>query len=124
MAYNHSSIIKGKPSPAEVSGRTATSDAREKAIPDSDAVTVEMAAPVGREETLLKAGALQSAIFNSANFSSFATDEKGVIQIFNVGAQRMLGNIKEFMDTLNEVLAFAEKKSVQASEAGEQALVS
>ncbi|MEX1232299.1 MAG: PAS domain S-box protein, partial [Planctomycetaceae bacterium] len=43
------------------------------------------------EEELLKAGALQSAIFNSANFSSIATDEKGVIQIFNVGAQRMLG---------------------------------
>jgi PAS domain S-box-containing protein len=43
------------------------------------------------EEALLKAGALQAAIFNSANFSSIATDEKGVIQIFNVGAERMLG---------------------------------
>ena len=43
------------------------------------------------EAELLKAGALQSAIFNSANFSSIATDEKGVIQIFNVGAERMLG---------------------------------
>src|SRR5471030_2595764 len=43
------------------------------------------------EEELLKAGALQKAIFNSANFSSIATDEKGVIQIFNVGAERMLG---------------------------------
>src|SRR3954454_3025955 len=43
------------------------------------------------EEALLKAGALQSAIFNSANFSSIATDEKGVIQIFNVGGERMLG---------------------------------
>src|SRR5207342_695570 len=43
------------------------------------------------EEELLKAGALQRAIFNSANFSSIATDEKGVIQIFNVGAERMLG---------------------------------
>ncbi len=40
---------------------------------------------------MLKAGALQNAIFNSANFSSIATDEKGVIQIFNVGAERMLG---------------------------------
>ncbi|MCX6873191.1 MAG: ATP-binding protein [Verrucomicrobia bacterium] len=39
----------------------------------------------------LKTGALQSAIFNSANFSSIATDAKGVIQIFNVGAERMLG---------------------------------
>jgi len=43
------------------------------------------------EEALLKAAALQNAIFNSANFSSIATDAKGVIQIFNVGAERMLG---------------------------------
>src|SRR5687768_7045199 len=43
------------------------------------------------EEVLHKAGALQWAIFNSANFSSIATDAKGVIQIFNVGAERMLG---------------------------------
>ncbi|HTN61123.1 MAG TPA: PAS domain-containing protein, partial [Devosia sp.] len=45
----------------------------------------------GDEQALLKAGALQNAIFNSANFSSIATDAKGVIQIFNVGAERMLG---------------------------------
>jgi signal transduction histidine kinase/CheY-like chemotaxis protein len=44
-----------------------------------------------QEEALIKAGALQNAIFNSANFSSIATDAKGVIQIFNVGAERMLG---------------------------------
>jgi len=43
------------------------------------------------EAALVKAGALQSAIFNSANFSSIATDAAGVIQIFNVGAERMLG---------------------------------
>jgi PAS domain S-box-containing protein len=43
------------------------------------------------EEALIKAGALQSAIFSSANFSSIATDARGVIQIFNVGAERMLG---------------------------------
>jgi PAS domain S-box-containing protein len=43
------------------------------------------------EEALRKAGALQSAIFKSANFSSIATDAQGVIQIFNVGAERMLG---------------------------------
>ena len=43
------------------------------------------------EEALLAAGALQNAIFNSANFSSIATDARGVIQIFNVGAERMLG---------------------------------
>jgi PAS domain S-box-containing protein len=38
-----------------------------------------------------RAGALQRAIFESATFSSIATDDKGVIQIFNVGAERMLG---------------------------------
>jgi PAS domain S-box-containing protein len=43
------------------------------------------------EEALREAGALQRAIFNSANFSSIATDAAGVIQIFNVGAERMLG---------------------------------
>ncbi|MEO8702158.1 MAG: PAS domain S-box protein, partial [Kofleriaceae bacterium] len=46
---------------------------------------------VRQAEALLTTGALQSAIFNSANFSSIATDAKGVIQIFNVGAERMLG---------------------------------
>ena len=53
--------------------------------------TVEVITEVRRKEALLKAGALQNAILNSANFSSIATDEKGVIQIFNVGAERMLG---------------------------------
>ena len=43
------------------------------------------------KEALLKAGALQRAILNSANFSSIATDATGVIQIFNIGAERMLG---------------------------------
>jgi PAS domain S-box-containing protein len=42
-------------------------------------------------EALLTAGALQTAIFKSANFSSIATDANGIIQIFNVGAERMLG---------------------------------
>ncbi|MBF8299787.1 MAG: sensor hybrid histidine kinase [Acidobacteria bacterium] len=56
------------------------------AFPD-DAVagTLDVGAEVRRKE------ALQNAIFNSANFSSIATDAKGVIQIFNVGAERMLG---------------------------------
>ena len=48
-------------------------------------------ADIGQAETLLKTGALQFAIFNSANFSCIATDTKGVIQLFNVGAERMMG---------------------------------
>ncbi|WP_306600328.1 PAS domain-containing sensor histidine kinase [Geothrix sp. 21YS21S-2] len=48
----------------------------------------------------MKIGALQDAIFNSANFSSIATDARGVIQIFNVGAERMLGyEAREVVDT-------------------------
>jgi PAS domain S-box-containing protein len=53
------------------------------------------------EEALLKAGALQTAIFNSANFSSIATDANGVIQIFNVGAERMLGYAA--VDVMNKI---------------------
>jgi len=53
--------------------------------------TGEIVSEIRREAALLKTGALQSAIFNSANFSCIATDAKGVIQIFNVGAERMLG---------------------------------
>jgi PAS domain S-box-containing protein len=54
-----------------------------------------------RQTMLLKAGALQDAIFNSAYFSSIATDEKGVIQIFNVGAERMLGYTA--LDVVNRI---------------------
>jgi PAS domain S-box-containing protein len=63
----------------------------EKTLLNGDPVAVEMVSEVRHQEALLKAGALQNAIFNSANFSSIATDEKGVIQLFNVGAERMLG---------------------------------
>ncbi|MDQ6718462.1 MAG: PAS domain S-box protein, partial [Gemmatimonadota bacterium] len=74
------------------------------------------------EEALLKAGALQNAIFNSANFSSIATDAKGVIQIFNVGAEKMLGyTAAEVMNKITpadisdpqEVIARAKTLSVE-----------
>ena len=76
------------------------------------------------EEALREAGALQRAIFNSATFSSIATDAKGVIQIFNVGAERMLGYAAA--DVMNkmtpadisdpkEVIARAEALSVEFS---------
>ncbi len=44
-----------------------------------------------RRRALLKAGALQNAILASASFLTLITDERGVILIFNVGAERMLG---------------------------------
>jgi len=77
-----------------------------------------------RRRTLLKTGALQNAIFNSAYFSSIATDEKGVIQIFNVGAERMLGyTATDVVDKITpadisdpqEVIARAKTLSVELS---------
>ena len=64
-------------------------------------MTADAGAEVRRQETLLKTGALQNAILNSANFSSIATDDKGVIQLFNVGAERMLGYAAA--DVLNKI---------------------
>ena len=77
-----------------------------------------------RQETLHRTRALQNAIFNSANFSSIATDAKGVIQIFNVGAERMLGyTAAEVMDKITladisdpkEIIARAKALSIELS---------
>jgi PAS domain S-box-containing protein len=87
------------------------------------------------EDSIVKTGALQSAIFNSANFSSIATDAKGVIQIFNVGAERMLGyTAAEVVNTITpadisdpqELIARAQTLSAELSAAinpGFEALV-
>ena len=62
------------------------------AFPDHDVVRrLDIGDQVRSKEASREAGALQTAIFNSVNFSSIATDANGVIQIFNVGAERMLG---------------------------------
>ena len=72
----------------------------------SSGFSEESGAANGLAETLLQEGlfktwSLQNAIFNSANFSSIATDANGVIQIFNVGAERMLGyTAAEVMNTI------------------------
>jgi PAS domain S-box-containing protein len=71
----------------------AAAEAPERDVPSLD----ERA--LGREK--IKTHALQDAIFNSAYFSSIATDERGVIQIFNVGAERMLGYSAE--DVVNRI---------------------
>ena len=68
---------------------------------ESAARATERFTELKRQETLLEASALQNAIFNSANFSSIATDAKGVIQIFNVGAERMLGYLAA--EVLNKI---------------------
>jgi len=55
----------------------------------------ETSSEVRRQEALFKTGALQNAILNSANFSIIATDEKGIIQLFNFGAERLLGYLRQ-----------------------------
>ena len=55
------------------------------------ALTLPATIALQRRAALLKTGALQDAIFNSANFSIIATDAKGVIQLFNTGAERVFG---------------------------------
>jgi signal transduction histidine kinase/CheY-like chemotaxis protein len=70
-------------------------------------------------QSLLKAGALQTAILTSANFSIIATDEEGIIQIFNVAAQRLLGytaeevvNLVQPSDMYDEAEVFARARSL------------
>src|SRR5258706_251800 len=97
---------------------------RNPAIFDTASSAAEDITEVQRQESLIKTGALQNAIFNSANFSSIATDAKGVIQIFNVGAERMLGSAAaEVMNKITpadisdpqEVVARAKALSVELS---------
>jgi two-component system, NarL family, sensor histidine kinase EvgS len=80
----------------ELMPRTGSCDGGNKKHGTPDGITESR-----RQEALLKTGALQDAILNSAYFSSIATDEKGVIQIFNAGAERMLGFAAE--DVVNQV---------------------
>lgn len=81
---------------------------------------------VKRQEALLKTGALQTAILTSENFSIIATDEKGIIQLFNVGAERMLGYMAaEVVNKINpsdihdpqEVMARAQALSLELATA-------
>lgn len=55
-----------------------------------------------QRQPLLKAEALQSAIFNNPNFSFIATDAQGIIQVFNIGAEHMLGY--KAVDVVNKMM--------------------
>jgi PAS domain S-box-containing protein len=80
----------------EVAGQTGAIRAQVERLAGAEGIK-----EIRRQESLLKTGALQDAIFNSAYFSSIATDEHGVIQIFNVGAERMLGYAAR--DVVNQI---------------------
>jgi signal transduction histidine kinase/CheY-like chemotaxis protein len=67
------------------------SDAANEPGASAESIPPDSSQEVQRQLALLKAGALQNAILTSANFSIIATDEKGIIQLFNIGAERMLG---------------------------------
>lgn len=95
------------------------------ALKNSDGLsTAENMTEFLRQEALLKTGALQNAILTSANFSIIATDDKGIIQLFNVGAERMLGySAAEVVNKIKpsdmhdpqEVMARAQSLSVELS---------
>jgi PAS domain S-box-containing protein len=59
------------------------------------------AAAVSSEDESVKTEALQAAILSSATFSIIATDRQGIIQLFNVGAERMLGY--RAVDVVNKI---------------------
>ena len=63
---------------------------------------------------LKEASALQDAIFNSTNFSSIATDAHGVIQIFNVGAETMLGYCAAEVVNIMTPADLSDKEELQA----------
>ena len=73
----------------------------DNALPDPASARQERRSEPHPDASALKILTLQTAILNSANFSSIATDARGVIQIFNIGAERMLGYRAE--DVLNKL---------------------
>ena len=73
----------------------------DRAIPDDSTGPLNVIVEPRHQEALMKTGGLRNALLNSANFSSIATDETGVIRIFNVGAERMLGY--DAVDVVNTV---------------------
>ena len=66
-------------------------DLRSGASPGARLLTTSDIADALREKARVKAAALQDAILTSASFSIIATDERGIIQLWNAGAERMLG---------------------------------
>jgi PAS domain S-box-containing protein len=91
-------------------------------VAPEDAGKADGGIEVRRQAALLKTGALQNAILTSANFSIIATDEKGIIQLFNVGAERSLGYLAaEVVNKINpsdihdpqEVMARAQALSLE-----------
>src|SRR5215204_3201059 len=90
--------------------------------PSLAAGSVSVVPRAGRLEGALKAEALQQAILSSLHFPIIATDEKGIIQLFNAGAERMLGySAADVVNRISpsdihdpaEVLARAEGLSVE-----------
>ena len=72
----------------------------------------DVVAEVRFETARLKTGALRNAIFDSADFWSIATEEEGVLQRFEAGADKTVHmrsrkDAEEFMRVLDVALEFA-----------------
>src|ERR1700677_4940831 len=79
--------------------------------------------PFQADESATKSVALQAAILNSTNFFRIVTDAKGVIKLFSVGAEHMLGyaaaDVVDIMTPANisdplELIARTRSLSVEA----------
>jgi PAS domain S-box-containing protein len=74
-----------------------------------------------RQSEFIKAGALQKTIFNGVNFFRIATDEKGVIQIFNIGAETMLGySAADVVDKISPSYFYAPEEIVARARGSRQ----
>ena len=76
---------------SEILGGTAIADGHPR----------DVAVEMPHDATRVQMDALQNAILNSADFAIIATDANGVIQVFNSGAERMLGYAAS--DVINEM---------------------
>ena len=64
---------------------------REPFVRNDDARKAEGITEVQRQEALIRdGGVVERSSLASANFWIIATDERGIIQLFNVGAERCL----------------------------------
>jgi PAS domain S-box-containing protein len=75
---------------------------------------VDCITEIQRQETWFESRAVQNAIFASATFSVIVTNAKGIVQSFNVGAERMLGYSSADVVNKVDLLYFHDPQEVLA----------
>ena len=103
VRYMHDQLAKGEGFQAEIvnytkAGRKYWLSSEAQPIRDANgrvtnfmAIQIEITGRKNAEGLLLKTSALQRAMLEGAGYAIIATDQRGVIQLFNSAAERMLG---------------------------------